>query len=184
MRDALPTISRRIRCSFSLETTSRIITVCKSRGLTVTAAIHAALVVAVLPYAERDFIPETRGQGGGNYTGFNVIDLRKYVPAPFNGPETAVSVYHTVIPTSIASSIQKVYSRDLSKDEPRNIFKLLAEYVGKVLDLLNTQPDDPLHAPAHPELSSIGIIIDHPQAQHEGAAMNIEVEEWWVAVGH
>jgi hypothetical protein len=70
----------------------------------------------------------------------------------------------------------------LSQEEPRNVFGFLAEYVNKVLELLNVQPPDPLRAPAHPELGSIGLINDHLQAKHEGSASTIEVEEWWVAV--
>lgn len=191
--NVIPTTPRRLMSYFSEETTQRIISACKSRGLTVTAAIHSALVVATLPYAQHEFNSETRGQGGGKYTGFNAVDLRKYLPVPYNGPEAAVSIYHTGIPVSIdlavhksfesiAAEFQYGYRRNLSEDEPRNIFGFLAEYVNKVLELLNAQPPDPLRAPAHPELSSIGLINDHLQAKYEGSASTIEVEEWWVAI--
>ncbi|KAJ5994530.1 hypothetical protein N7451_010254 [Penicillium sp. IBT 35674x] len=191
--NVIPTATRRIHSRFSPETTTRIISACKSRGLTVTAAVHAALVVAILPHIQHDFDPATRGQSGGKYTGFNAFDLRKYVAPPFNGPATAVNVYHTGIPfsidlevdrsfDSIAAKLLKQYKRDLSKDDPRNIFQFIAQYVGKVLSVLGSPPSDPLRAPAYPEVSSLGIVNDHIVAKHEGSASTVEVEDWWIAV--
>lgn len=191
--NVLPTNPRRLSTCFSPESTSRIISTCKSRGLTVTTALHAALVVTTLPYMQHDFDSATRGQNGGKYTGFNAIDLRKYMAPPFNGPAAAVSIYHTGIPFSIdletnngfepiAAEMLKGYKRDLSKNDPRNVFQFIAQYVGKVLGVLGTPPSDPLRAPAHPELSSLGIINDHVSAKYEGSASTLEVEDWWIAV--
>ncbi|KAJ5622039.1 hypothetical protein N7528_005271 [Penicillium herquei] len=191
--NVLPNNTRRLQSSFPADITSRIIDACKSRNLTVTTAVHAALVVATFPYMEHGFDPTTRGQGGGKYTGFNAIDLRKYLSAPFNGPEAAVSIYHTGIPVSVDLTINKdfdsiaaemltSYKRDLSKDSPRNLFNFLAEYVNQVLGVLGQEPGNPLHAPAHPELSSMGIINEHVSAKYEGTESTIEVQEWWIAV--
>ncbi|CAI7589952.1 unnamed protein product [Penicillium glandicola] len=191
--NVLPTTTRRVTSSFDVDTTSRIIHACKSRGLTVTAGIDAAMIVATLPYAERNFDPATRGQGGGKYTAFNTIDLRKYLPAPFSGPKAAVSIYHTGIPISIdlnvhkdfdsiATLVREVYKRDFSTENPRNIFQFLAEYVHKVIGILGSPPANPLHASAHPELSSIGIVNDYLPDIFKGSASVIEVEEWWIAV--
>lgn len=191
--NALPSTPRHIMSSFTEEVTRKVIAACKARGLTVTTAVNAALVITTLPYAQHDFDAATRGQGGGKYTGFNAIDLRKYLPAPLNGPEAAVSIYHTGIPfsldlgvhrdfDSISSEIQKNYKRDLKKDEPRNLFEFLPEYVNQVLTLHSAQPADPLRAPAHPELSSIGIVNEHVPTRYEGPDLTIEVENWWIAV--
>ncbi|OJJ36261.1 hypothetical protein ASPWEDRAFT_52065 [Aspergillus wentii DTO 134E9] len=191
--NALPTAPRRMISGFSAGTTQRIISACKAHGITVTTAAHAALVVATLPYAQVNFDPATRGCGGGKYTCFNAIDLRKYLPAPYSSSSTAVSIYHTGIPfsvdlslnntfTSMASVLAKGYSRNLSKDEPRNALQFQAEYVRKVLELLGAAPEDPLRAPAHPELSSIGVVNGYLQADYEGKASRHEVEDWWIAV--
>ncbi|KAJ5784324.1 uncharacterized protein N7503_009536 [Penicillium pulvis] len=191
--NVIPTATRRIFSRFSPKITTHIISACKSRGLTVTAAMHAAMVVAILPHIQHNFDPASRGQSGGKFTGFNAFDLRKYIAPPFNGPAAAVNVYHTGIPfsidlefdrsfDSIAAKLLKQYKRDLSKDAPRNVFRFLAQYVDKVLSVLGSPFSDPLRAPAYPELSSLGIINDHIAAKHEGSASTVEVEDWWVAV--
>ncbi|KAJ5526327.1 hypothetical protein N7494_012977 [Penicillium frequentans] len=191
--NVIPTATRRIFSRFAPEITTRIISACKTRGLTVTAAMHAAMVVAILPNIQHNFDPTTRGQSGGKYTAFNAFDLRKYVAPPFNGPAAAVNVYHTGIPfsidlevdmsfESIAAKMLKQYKRDLSKDDPRNVFQFLAQYVGKVLSVFGSPASDPLRAPAYPELSSLGRVNDHIVAKHEGSASTIEVEDWWVAI--
>ncbi|KAJ5784179.1 uncharacterized protein N7503_009391 [Penicillium pulvis] len=191
--NVIPTTPRRLEVKFSADATKRVISACKARNFSVTTAIHAALVVATLPFAEHGFDPATRGQGGGKYTGFNAIDLRKYLSPPYNGPAAAASIYHTGLPISvnldlckgfdaISASMSKDYKRKLNKDEPRNLFRFMSEYVGKVLIALGAQPEDPLRAAAHPELSSIGIINDHVLAKHEGPATTVEVEDWWIAI--
>lgn len=191
--NALPTEPRRIQLDLPADITQRVISACKARGITVTTAAHAALVVATLPHAQHNFDVATRGQSGGKYTGFNAIDLRKYLPAPYNGADAAVSIYHTGVPfsvdlsecrdfDSIAAYFRTEYRRKLNQNEPRNMFNFLAEYVRKVLGLLGSTPPDPLRAPAHPELSTLGIINDHLQAQYKGNAMSIVVQDWWVAI--
>ncbi|KAJ5160385.1 uncharacterized protein N7482_007389 [Penicillium canariense] len=134
-----------------------------------------SISISTLP--NHEFNSETCGQGGGKYTGFNAIDLRKYLPVPYNGPEAAASIYHTGIPVSIDLAVHKYFESIAAE-----FHYGYRQYVNKVLELLNTQPPDPLHAPAHPELSSIGLINDHLQAKNEGSASTIDVEEWWVAI--
>ncbi|KAJ5182876.1 hypothetical protein N7492_000492 [Penicillium capsulatum] len=194
--NALPTTTRRIITSFSPETSQRIIASCKARGITVTTAAHAALVTAMLPHAQHNFDPSTRGRGGGRYMGFNAIDLRKYLPAPWNGPDAAVSIYHTGIPCSVelddhhdfnslTTTLGERYKRNLAREEPRNLFLFLGEYVRKVLGLLGAAPENPLHAPAHAELSSFGVIDDYISEAYGDAPdgdARFEVEHWWVAV--
>ncbi|KAJ5633221.1 hypothetical protein N7490_009560 [Penicillium lividum] len=147
------------------------------------------MVVATLPHIQHDFDPATRGQSGGKYTGFNAVDLRKYVTSPFNGPAAAVNIYHAGIPfridlgvnknfESIAANMLKGYQRDFSKNGPRNIFQYIAHYVGKVLTMLGSPPSDPLRVPAHPELRSLGIVNDHIVTRYEGSVSTIEVEDW------
>ncbi|KAE8138132.1 hypothetical protein BDV38DRAFT_282432 [Aspergillus pseudotamarii] len=99
----------------------------------------------------------------------------------------AVTVYHTGIPfsvdlaashdfASLAVAFAQGYKRDLSRDEPRNIFTFLAEYVRKILGLLGAASPDPLQAPAHPELSSVGVVNDYLPAEYEGIARKLEMQ--------
>jgi hypothetical protein len=59
-------LTREYRIELPADLTCRIISACKARGLTVTTAAHAALVIATLPYAQHNFDPATRGLGGEN----------------------------------------------------------------------------------------------------------------------
>lgn len=191
--NVLPTTPKRLISAFSVDTSRQIFSACKARGITVTTAAHAALVLATLPHVQHKFDAATRGQPGGKYLGFNVNDLRKYLPAPYNGPDAAVSVYHTGMPVyvdldknrsfdTIAATLGKTYKRTLNRDEPRNMFEFLTEYVNQILASFSVQPEDPLKAPAHPELSSFGVVNDHLQAEYDGKVRTVVVESWWVAV--
>ncbi|OJZ81971.1 hypothetical protein ASPFODRAFT_74897 [Aspergillus luchuensis CBS 106.47] len=195
--NALPATTRRLKSALPASTTRQIIKSCKSRGLTVTAAVHAALIVATLPYVmdphhSKTSTTTTDGERK-NYTTITPFDLRKYLPAPLNGPDAATSVYHTAIFMSIdlavnkdfesiAAETRKAYGRDLSKDDPRNLFNFLPEYVNKALQLLSQQPDDPLRAPAHPDLSSLGIVNEYISTKYHGEEFTVEVEDWWLAL--
>ncbi|KAL1984497.1 hypothetical protein VTN96DRAFT_9096 [Rasamsonia emersonii] len=193
LSNQLPAATQRYGISLPVDLSQRIIAASKARGFTVTTSVHAALVVATQPHALHDDDPSTRGTPGGKYTTLNVVDLRKYLPVPWNGSQAAVSVYHTGVPctvdldqhrhfTSIATVLGAGYKRDLRKDEPRNMFGFLSEYVRKVLELLGATPDDLLEVPAHPQLSSLGVINDYVQTRYEGKTATVEVEDWWVAV--
>ena len=189
----MPGTGKRTETRYSPETTWQIIQACKFRQISVTTAVHAALVMATLPHAQHNFDPTTRGSGGGTYAGINILDLRKYLPKPFNGPEAAVSVYHTCLPITvdlsqsktfdaIATGMRETYKRDLSQNEPRNMFDMHTVWVEKVLETLGAPPSNPLHAPAHPELSSNGVIENWLAGRFQGPSSTVEVEDWWVAV--
>lgn len=191
--NVLPKTPKRLTSAFPVDTSQKIIAACKARGITVTTAAHAALVLATLPHVQHNFNAATRGQAGGKYVAFNAPDLRKYLPAPYNGPDAAVSIYHTGIPVfvdleknrtfdKIADTIGQYYRRALNRDEPRNIFGFLGEYVKKTLGFLSVQPSDPLKAPAHPELSSFGLVNDRLPAEYQGNTRSVAVENWWTAV--
>jgi hypothetical protein len=187
----LPAHTRRHGINLAPALSQRIFAACKERGVTVTATVHAALILAMAPHAQHNFDPATRGVGGGKYTAWIPLDLRKYLPAPWH--QAAVSVYQTGLPCSInlsdtngfdaiAAALASVYRRPLDKDEPRNLFHFLSEYVRKTLGLLSAAPADPLKAPAHPELSSLGRINDYVQTAYVGAACTVEIEDWWMAI--
>ncbi|PWY87112.1 hypothetical protein BO94DRAFT_596280 [Aspergillus sclerotioniger CBS 115572] len=185
----LPTTTRTTQTIIPAETTTQIIAACKDQGITITTALHAAFAVAMLPHAQHNFDPSTRGQPGGTYTTLNTFSLRRYMPAPFNGPSAAVSIYHTGLGisidlsshrdfSSIASVLGKGYSRNLGAEEPRNVFAFLPQYVKQVLELFSIQPEDPLHGPAVPVFVSMGRVNDSLGSQYG----EVEIEDWWIGV--
>ncbi|OOF98316.1 hypothetical protein ASPCADRAFT_128476 [Aspergillus carbonarius ITEM 5010] len=185
----LPTSTRSIHTILPADTTTGIITACKAHDITITTALHAAFAVAMLPHAQHHFDPSTRGHPGGTYTMLNAFSLRRYMPAPFNGPSAAVSVYHTGIGASIdltshrdfhsiAAILGQGYKRNLGADEPRNVFTFLPEHVNQILELFSIQPEDPLHGPAGPTFVSMGRVNDSLASRY-GA---IEIDDWWIGV--
>ncbi|KAJ5689395.1 hypothetical protein N7462_003787 [Penicillium macrosclerotiorum] len=182
----------RLVSKISTETTQCLLSACKARGISVTTAAHAALIVAMVPYTQHNFDPATRGQGGGQLTGFNTISLRKYLPPPWNGPDAAVSVYHIGIPytldlgetntfESIAAVLGSLYKRNFGEEDPRNIFAFLSEYLRKILTLFLMPAPDPLKEAAQADISSLGVLNDYLLCRHEGKNMTIEVEDWWIS---
>ncbi|OBT75537.1 hypothetical protein VF21_05886 [Pseudogymnoascus sp. 05NY08] len=189
----LPTSPQRYRTTFSADVTERIISSCKARGVSVTTAAHSALVLAMQPYTQNNSDPSTRGTGRGKYTGITALDLRKYLSAPWNGPQSAVSLYHTGLPFSIdlnehrdfnaiAAEMRAIHARNLRNDESHNAIEFLTSYVRKALRALSTAPEDPLQAPAYQTLSSLGVVNNYLHTKHCGKAATVEIEDWWLSV--
>ncbi|KAL5344758.1 hypothetical protein ACLOAV_010155 [Pseudogymnoascus australis] len=171
-----PASPQRYRTTFSTEMTERIVSSCKMRGITVTMAAHSALVIAMQPY-----------------TGITALDLRKYLSAPWNGPQSAVSLYHTGLPFSIdlnkhqdfnaiTAEMGAIHARTLRNDESQNAIEFLSSYVKKALGLLSAAPEDPLKAPAYQTLSSLGVVDNYLQRKHCGKVATVEIEDWWLGV--
>jgi hypothetical protein len=189
----LPTSPQRYRTTFSADATERIISSCKARGITVTTAAHSALIVAMQPYTQHTIDPSTRGTERGKYTGITALDLRKYLSAPWNGPQSAVSLYHTGLPFSIdlnehrdfnaiAAEMEAIHTRNLRNDESHNAIEFLTSYVRKALDALSAAPEDPLKAPAYQTLSSLGVVNNYLHSKRHGKAATVEIEDWWLSV--
>jgi hypothetical protein len=56
------------------------------------------------------------------------------------------------------------------------------DYFHQVLGFLGVQPQDPLKAPARPELSSFGMVNERLLAEYEGKTRSAVVKIWWTAV--
>ncbi|KAL5344880.1 hypothetical protein ACLOAV_010277 [Pseudogymnoascus australis] len=121
------------------------------------------------------------------------LDLRKYLSAPWNGPQSAVSLYHTGLPFSIdlnkhqdfnaiTAEMGAIHARTLRNDESQNAIEFLSSYVKKALGLLSAAPEDPLKAPAYQTLSSLGVVDNYLQRKHCGKVATVEIEDWWLGV--
>ncbi|PWY84874.1 hypothetical protein BO70DRAFT_379015 [Aspergillus heteromorphus CBS 117.55] len=195
----LPTTSKRLMISLSPESTAHILAACSARNITVTAAAHAALALAALPYSKPPS-PNQHQQQQQTYIGFNAFDLRKYLPPPWNSPAAAVSPYHVGLPFSIplpspastststspftylSQTFTTFYRRNLTHPFPRNIFTFLPEFIAQATQLLASPQPDPLQAPAHPGLSSLGRVNEILPAVVRGKAREVRLREWWIAM--
>ncbi|KAI3008187.1 hypothetical protein CBS147346_2758 [Aspergillus niger] len=189
--NVLPSTPKRILRHIDSATTARLLDACSAHNITITAATHAALALTDLQSA-------LHLEKKPDYVGFNPLDLRRYLPEPWNGSAAAVSLYHTGLPFRIplypaqvekreefirlAREFTSLYKRNLAKEAPQNLFDFLPTYVGRVMQVLGAAPPDPLLAPAHPELSSMGRVNQLLKTEVEGKEWTVKVEEWWVAI--
>ncbi|KAI1083674.1 hypothetical protein F5B20DRAFT_528043 [Whalleya microplaca] len=79
---------------FPTKTTEALVTACKHRGISMTAAIHAAYVGAIVKHAD----PKSKLEEYVTAPNFN---LRPYLPEPYSSSKHAVSVYYTPLPYKI-----------------------------------------------------------------------------------
>ncbi|KAI1208445.1 uncharacterized protein F4807DRAFT_431358 [Annulohypoxylon truncatum] len=79
---------------FPTETTKAIITACKNKGISVSAAVHAAYIGAITKHAD----PNSKL---AEYVTAAQFNLRPYLPEPYSTSKHAVSVYYTPIPYKV-----------------------------------------------------------------------------------
>ncbi|PWY73074.1 hypothetical protein BO94DRAFT_538955 [Aspergillus sclerotioniger CBS 115572] len=103
---------------FSTQTTEMIIKACKNNSITVTSAIHAAYIQAIVKYAD----PNSHRS---RYANSATFDLRPHLPEPYSTSQYAASVYFTPYPLIIdllpfwesAHTLNKYYQTTI-KDDP------------------------------------------------------------------
>ena len=183
----LPTLPEQVpgasgRCELELDAglTSRIISQAKAKGFTVTTAAHAAVVGATQKLTD----PSTPSN---KYTSWSIFDLRKYCPAPFNGADHAVSVYHVGLPhtlvpsdfTSNATQLKKIYARQFT-GSASNTLSFLDCYVQKVIALFGAPPPPEAIPATEGSLSSLGLIDGYLKDSYGNG--KVVIENFWLAV--
>lgn len=173
-----PGATLRLAAELEPQITSAIIAKCKSQDISVTAAVHAAVVCATQQMADP-------ARPGTKYTTFTFFDLRKHLPPAYLGREFALSVYHIGLPatfcpsdfSSNAKELKKIYGRPFSTPD-ENIFTFLPCYVDMVSGMVS-QPAPPGTLPAtEGNLSSLGLIDKYMKPNYD----NIEITDFWLGV--
>ena len=86
-----PASNEKIDIELDIQTTTAILGASKERGISVTAAIHAAFALANVKHAD----PATKDK---DYVSLAQFNLREYLGAPYNSAEYAANVYYTPMP--------------------------------------------------------------------------------------
>lgn len=175
----IPAATRRCEIELTPELTSDIVARCKARDLSVTTAVHAAIVCVTQALAD----PAVPAKA---YASFLNFDLRKYCPAQYNGANNPVAIYLTGLPVIVspssfsgnASQLQRIYSKSLSSPDS-SIFDYLAYYHNKVCAVFTAPPPEGTIAPSEPGVSSLGIADQIINAKH---GEKIEVLDLWLGV--
>ncbi|KAL3481015.1 hypothetical protein BJX99DRAFT_243923 [Aspergillus californicus] len=124
----------------SRETTAAITRACKTHQLSVTSAVHAACINTNIKHADP-------ASNTARYTTANEYNLRPYLPAPYNTPDRALSVYYATMPFSIglpasfsniATKLNEEYWSRL-RDHP-DVVQLAGHYTRILADMAAATP--------------------------------------------
>ncbi|XWW92943.1 hypothetical protein V2A60_000871 [Cordyceps javanica] len=160
-----------------LADTQKIVSACRSKGLTVTTAWHAALAIATQK------MQSSRGVEGTTYTQFTTIDLRRWFPEPFQRSRDSVACLQTALPFVVdcgeGSSFDTI-SRGLQNDY-RNPFAFARGDLSCLLPgmAMYRQLVESGQVPPNstPSLSSMGVVDDILKPRYG----DWELDGYWVS---
>jgi hypothetical protein len=164
----LPGKRLRTTLKFSTEETTAIILAAKARGLTVTHAFHAAIILAT----------KSLGNSGEKYANFWLINCRDRCTAPFNSNKHPMGAYHwggpiVISPTNFANTAIDVKTKYEDTRADKDLLPMFSTMCEAVIAGLSQPPPAP---PSAPILSSIGIIDSKLAAKYE----LISVNDFWL----
>lgn len=171
-------VTRRHQLIFPKEFSDAIIAASKAGGVSVTAAIHAALVSALKTCKE----PDDRTTNHASWCAFSV---RRKLPDKYQGVPYAVAGAHTGWPLALASTdfardvtiMQQFYNNSLASSDAVASLRYLH-------GLLTTQLNQPL-PPGSPipvwlGLNSLGIVDRIIQSTYGEGAGHLKVHDFWL----
>ncbi|KAI1282969.1 hypothetical protein F5Y07DRAFT_351478 [Xylaria sp. FL0933] len=153
----LPAGTRNALLKPSPTTTAKIVTACKARGVSVTAAVHAS--VAGANYALADAAAKDR-----HYTNTKRFALRPYLPGAYATPAFAAGLYTTGWMKRVESHMSwaerlQAYQDEYRKGITREFLDAHREYAMQLAELIRNPPPqgggEP--PPSEVDISSIGI---------------------------
>ncbi|KAK0610814.1 hypothetical protein B0T14DRAFT_487280 [Immersiella caudata] len=171
--------------------TAAITAACKSHRLSVTAAWHAAVILATQSLQSQSSPSGIQHPSGTEYPSFGNFDLRRYFPSSMSlsvADTNSVSNHHTILPVvtsttstngspksflDIAKELDAFYKSDLSKSP--DLFKALPHMIRHLIPGL-LKPEKGGSTPA---LSSLGVVDRMLNGKHEGKKGMWRVEDVW-----
>ncbi|KAI0804369.1 hypothetical protein GGR55DRAFT_658238 [Xylaria sp. FL0064] len=152
----LPAGTRNALLKFNPTTTDKIVTACKARGVSVTAAVHAS--VAGASYALADPAAKDR-----HYTSTIRFGLRPYLPGAYATPAFAAELYTTGWMKQVKSRASwaerlQAYQDEYRKGITREFLDSHREYAKQLAELIrNPPPQGGGEPPSEVDISSIGV---------------------------
>ncbi|KAI0908881.1 hypothetical protein F4824DRAFT_482422 [Ustulina deusta] len=153
---------------FPEDVTNALVTACKGKGVSVSAAVHAAYIKAIEKHAD----PNSKLSEYVTATQFN---LRPYLPEPYNSSKSAVSVYYTPLPYKtdlpasfwdIARSLHEYYQTSF-KGNPEAL-ELKGHFTRVLCGAVQTPEFLASPVPKDALVSSLGIAERYLQREYGG----------------
>ena len=174
--------TRRSELVLETGTTSAIVSACKKRGLTVTTALHAALIVALQQVAAAPHSSSSK------YTSWGIFNVRPWLNIPSNDPAIHPAAVHIVgLPltlhpstyASLALRLKQYYKQRLPPSADSHIAGSdLVSYTNQMADIVGQPPPVDQPVPSEPMLSSMGVVDSYLKPKFGG----IQVKDFWVGV--
>lgn len=145
---AMPGKHQRVARTLSEHRSSlQLLQACKELGVTVTHAYHTAIAMCVRDLQERG--PEERPV---RYINYCLINERRHCREPFNSPEHAVAVYHSVSGRSLVIdlTVPAATGGHADGDEAARRREEFRKIVLEVKDFYDSIRDDAEHVPMVP----------------------------------
>lgn len=164
--EPVPGSTRSSRMELSKSTTNAVVTACKRNGISVTAAVHAAVAEANYAFAQNEDKKK-------HYSSTVRFSFRPHLPAPYNGVAGAAGLYTTgtmihtpadVCWAANAAHYHTVYQAGLSL----LYINSHRAYANHLIQMLKTLPPD-APTPSNVDLSSFGV-IENIVSQNYGTA--------------
>ena len=180
LTNPLPGITRRAVHELPAATSREVIEACKARKLSITTALHSALILATKLLDSRQPQPL-------RYTSWASFSLRPYLQDPYNirfrNPVTAYMVGFpvTMIPSTFmeqALQLQPFYKQLSSTATRSSLPSYLKPYISQATDLFTKPPAQDGLIPTEPVLDSLGI-ADRYLNRFYGDT--VELLDFWLA---
>ncbi|KAL7948445.1 hypothetical protein V8C42DRAFT_251554 [Trichoderma barbatum] len=191
-----PGDSARVALRFGASTTAAIISACRNAKVSVSSAVHAAVIRATATYPQHPLAV--------SYAAFFPVDMRRRLPKPYDGPDYAVGMFCTGLPIcvrnvlgdakgrgpqsyeEIVQQLASAYSKDLSHlaiDVDGNsvsMLELIAPYVRRTTKLFMAPLPPGLPPTQNPDMSSLGNVEAYIQRSYGDNGEGFEVTDIWL----
>ncbi|OJJ06458.1 hypothetical protein ASPVEDRAFT_140537 [Aspergillus versicolor CBS 583.65] len=159
--------------------TKALMIACKSKAISISAAVHAALAQTVFSLSPED--------DKSDYTTVMAVNLRPYLPPPYNGPDHAVQTYvASIIPTvprnqkltEAAQDLTRTYRNWYSEEFIRALRWIYTIHAER---LFKSPPKPSGGRPKPPSgvtLSSLGVVEGFLKGAYDGKGKGVMVEQF------
>ena len=171
----------RIETRLSLATTASIVAACKTKDITVTTAIHAAMLVALQEMSSST-------SPGERYTSWGTFNYRPHLDPDYTDPAAnPVTSMLCALPISFitsnfhenASTLKTFYAQLQDPFNSSTIHAILAPYTEKQAAMIKEPLPRGVPQPTEPLLVSLGILNRYLDGKYGRGA--VEITDFWLA---
>lgn len=173
-------ITSRVERRLPPATTKSIMTACKGKDITVTTAVHAALIVALQELSSDPYSAE-------RYTSWGTFNYRPYLDPKDNDPAACpMAVMLCDLPISFvtsdfhdnASSLKSFYNQLRNPFNTAALHAMLAPYTVKCTKMMNQPLPRGMPQATEPLVNSVGILDRYLDCKHGNGT--VEITDFWL----